>query len=241
MYGKIRFVNSISGFMRYGFRHVSAWTGAGILGMLLLMAGGSAGPMQGQEFTGEAHRLERQLTEKVMPYWYDTAQDSKYGAYLLADGLEGDRRAGTKQLVTQSRMIWGFAHVHRMGYRDPERNYLQAARQGYRFLRDQFHDDEHGGYFWSTDLRGEPENKRKILYGQAFVIYALVEYHRASGDQEPLEAAMALYRLLQQHAHDSEHQGWFEHFEADWEPILEPEPGAPVEVPGYKSANAHLH
>jgi mannobiose 2-epimerase len=73
------------------------------------------------------------------------------------------------------------------------------------------------------------------------VIYALVEYHRASQDPEPLRRAMDLYRLLQRRAHDPEHDGWFEHFTRDWQPLLKPYPGTELEVPGLKSANAHLH
>jgi mannobiose 2-epimerase len=98
-----------------------------------------------------------------------------------------------------------------------------------------------GGYFWKTDLAGNVTNDRKIVYGQAFMIYALAEYVRASGDLEALRAAQELYQTLQKHAHDAKNGGWMEHFQRDWQPILKPEPGAEVEVPGYKSANTHLH
>jgi mannobiose 2-epimerase len=82
---------------------------------------------------------------------------------------------------------------------------------------------------------------RKILYGESFVIYALVEYHRASGDPAPLQQAMELYGILQKRAHDNRHRGWLEHFTRDWQTILDPKSNIEVEVAGYKSANAHLH
>jgi mannobiose 2-epimerase len=201
----------------------------------------SAPRCPGADFAPAARQWKHDLSQKILPYWFDTAQDRQHGGYLLADDGRGRRAATEKQLVTQTRMIWGFAHAHLKGYSVPERDYLGAARQGYDFLLARFLDSSQGGYVWKTDLSGQPLNDRKILYGQAFVIYALVEYHRASGDPAPLRHALDLYRTLQRHAHDPAHGGWFEHFRRDWTPILKPEAGTDVEVAGYKSANAHLH
>ena len=177
-----------------------------------------------------------------MPYWYDTAVDYQYGGYLLSDDAARKVLPATeKQLVTQSRMVWGFAQAHRKALSTADRNYLKAAEQGYRFLLAHFLDPENGGYYWTTDPAGKPLNQRKIVYGEAFVIYAFVEYYRASHDEEALKRAMDLYSTLQCRAHDREHGGWIEHFERDWTPMLKPVPEAIVEVGGMKSANTHLH
>jgi mannobiose 2-epimerase len=190
----------------------------------------------------DAREMRAQLVGKVMPYWYDTAIDRQHGGYLLSDDAEKKAPPATeKQLVTQSRMIWGFSHAHLKGLSDGRRNYLQAAEQGYRFLREHFLDRENGGYFWTTDPAGQPLDTRKLVYGEAFVIYGLVEYHRASGDKEALGQAMALYSLLQQHAHDAKRGGWLEHFQRDWTPILDPGAHVIVEIAGCKSGNTHLH
>lgn len=189
-----------------------------------------------------AREFKRELTEKIMPYWYDTAMDKQNGGYLLSDDAAKKAPAATeKQLVTQSRMVWGFSHAHLKGLSSDKRNYLKAAEQGYRFLQAHFLDAEHGGYYWTTDLAGKPLNQRKIVYGESFVIYSFVEYYRASGDKQALKAAMDLYQVLQQRAHDPRNGGWIEHFERDWTPMLHPGPEAIVEVGGMKSANTHLH
>ena len=186
--------------------------------------------------------MRQQLVEKIMPYWYDTAVDKRYGGYLLADDtVRGIGQATEKQLVTQARMVWGFSHAHLKGLGDGKRDYLGAAKQGYQFLLDHFLDAEHGGYYWTTDLAGKPTNQRKIVYGESFVIYGFVEYYRASGDKAALRHALDLYEVLQKHAHDARNGGWVEHFQADWTPILNPGPEAIVEVGGLKSANTHLH
>jgi cellobiose epimerase len=192
-------------------------------------------------FSEDARAWRAELRDKIMPYWYDTAQDTERGGYLLADNLSGRGQAREKQLVSQTRMIWTFALVHQLGLSDQNRNYLNAATQGYQFLQRHFFDPTHGGYFWKTDLAGNPLHECKFLYGQAFVVYALVEYHRASGDPEPLQRAMDLYHTIQQRLHDSKHDGWIEHTEANWQPLKPGDPRNEVEVIGYKSANAHLH
>jgi mannobiose 2-epimerase len=186
--------------------------------------------------------MRAELASKVLPYWFDTAQDLEHGGYRLADdAVEGRGVAREKQLVTQSRMLWGFAHAHRKGFSTRERSYLAAAEQGHRFLQRHFLDRKRGGYFWKTDPTGEPISDVKNLYAQAFVIYALVELHRAGGRSEPLEQALDLYRTLQRRAHDRRHGGWLEHFTRSWRLITKRTPGAEIEVPGLKSANAHLH
>jgi len=192
-------------------------------------------------FKDRARDFRVQLRTKILPYWHDMGLDSTNGGYVLADDGRGGRTAREKQLVSQARMLWTFSHVHLKGYSDKQHNYLKAAEHGYRFLTGHFLDRQNGGYFWKTDLSGKPTNDRKLLYGQAFVIYALVEYHRASGDREALKRALDLYRVIQKKAYDSAFGGWYEHHTRDWKLITRADSGTEVEVPGLKSANAHLH
>ncbi len=215
-------------------------SGYAILSCVLFLAGsGSAAAKDRAEHAAE---FKRQLVEKIMPYWFDTGIDQKYGGYVLSDDALKQAAAATeKQLVTQTRMIWGFSHAHLKHLEDGKRDYLKAAEQGYRFLLDHFLDRANGGYYWTTDLSGKPLNQRKLVYGESFGIYGLVEYYRASGDKAALRHAMDLYHVLQQRAHDAKYGGWIEHFERDWTPMLKPGAEAIVEVAGFKSANTHLH
>jgi len=188
-----------------------------------------------------ARAFRAQLSEKVLPYWYDTAQDTEHGGYLLADDGQRRGQASDKQLVTQSRMLWGFSHAHAKGLSNMRRSYLNAGRQGYRFLLAHFLDRENGGYFWKTDLAGSPLADSKFLYGQCFVVYAFVEYSRASGDREALSHAMDLYHVIQQNLHDRQYGGWIEHADRYWHPLRPGDQRNEVEVVGLKSANTHLH
>ena len=195
-----------------------------------------------KERTEYAREFKVQLIEKILPYWYTTAIDQQYGGYLLSDDAAKKAPPATeKQLVSQTRMLWGFSDAHLNGFSDSKHDYLKAAEQGYRFLLDHFLDREKGGYFWATDVTGKPVDERKIVYGESFAIYGLVEYYRASGDKAALKHAKDLYQVLQQHAHDPNHGGWIEHFQRDWTPILDPKAQVIVERAGCKSANTHLH
>lgn len=214
----------------------------------LLAAGGigaaaqSPGAAANPDLAAWAAEFRQELTTKVLPYWYDHCVDWERGGYLLADDAARPAPPATeKMVVTQARMVWGFAHAHRQGFRDPQRDYLRAARLGYVFLLEKFRDRDRGGYFWKTDLAGQPVNDRKYLYGQAFVVYALVEYHRASEDPAALRHAMDLYQVIQERCHDRKHDGWGEHYTRDWQLITEQDPRIEVERAGLKSANAHLH
>ena len=179
-----------------------------------------ARPADAADFPAQAAEWKNVLTHKIMPYWLNTAQDTVNGGYLLADdAVQKPGPPREKQLVTQSRMLWGFSHAHRKGLSDATHDYLKAAEQGYRFLTAHFLDSQNGGYYWTTDLEGKVTNNRKIIYGESFVIYGLVEYYRASGDKNALRHALDLYQTLQQHAHDKKHGGWIEHFERDWQPL----------------------
>ena len=174
------------------------------------------------DLSGSACEMRAQLAEKILPYWFDTAQDTNRGGYLLADdAVQGRRQPTEKQIVTQSRMVWGFSRAQLAGFSNTNRNYLPAAAQGYHFLLNHFLDQQNGGFFWSTDLNGKPVNDGKFLYGESFVIYAFVEYYRASSDPEALRRALELYHTVQAHLHDDKNGGWFEHADRKWK-LLSP-------------------
>jgi mannobiose 2-epimerase len=81
---------------------------------------------------------------------------------------------------------------------------------------------------------------RKQVYGQAFAIYALAEYHAATGRREPLDLAVATQGLVEAHARDQRHGGYLEAFGRGWEPIADMRLSA-VDLNEPKSQNTHLH
>src|SRR6185312_15118176 len=81
---------------------------------------------------------------------------------------------------------------------------------------------------------------RKQIYGQAFAIYALAEYHAASGRREPLDQAIAVFQLIEKKGRDAHHGGYLEAFARDWKPIDDMRLSL-VDQNDPKSQNTHLH
>jgi mannose/cellobiose epimerase-like protein (N-acyl-D-glucosamine 2-epimerase family) len=197
----------------------------------------------------------RRLPETMLPYWLAVSRDDEAGGYLLHDDVRRNpiRRVGRvllqgarprpsddKQLVTQARLLWVFSHAHQKGF-DDGTVYVDAATRGYRFLRDHFRDPERDGYRWMTDRYGQPVNDVKLFYGQAFVIYGLVEYARASGTCEPLADALALFRAVEHELHDDRYGGWREQADGDWSALADDDPRIEMPFAGRRSGNAVVH
>jgi mannobiose 2-epimerase len=103
-----------------------------------------------------------------------------------------------------------------------------------------FHDRVHGGFFWSISADSTVLRDRKQVYGQAYAIYALTEYHSANGRREPLDQAIAVHRLIEDHARESRHGGYLEAFDRAWQPIADMRLSE-VDLNEPKSQNTHLH
>ena len=198
------------------------------------------------------------LRDRMLPYWHDTTSNSR-GGYRVYD--PGDRSWRTqigsfikgrndraqhdslRGLVSQSRLLWVFSHAHLLGYSTPERDYLKRAVTGYSYLIETMLDRQYGGFYWKTDVNRGVIESHKLLYGQSMAIYALVEYHRASGLSDPLEQACSVFEIVQERFRDKTHGGWIEHCERDFTPLTctgERLPGMP-DIVGFKSGDAHLH
>jgi cellobiose epimerase len=185
--------------------------------------------------------LQRILFENILPFWYPRVIDSEYGGYRLNHDFQGIWKGSTgKFLVSQSRTLWFFSRITRSKF--GEEKYLEAAKHGYRFLVEKLWDKKFGGFFWETDPSGEKANKtHKLLYGQAFALYALSEYGDASGDESAIALADNLFRILEKHAYDAEFGGYREFFLETWRlspPHMIDYLGLTSSV---KSMNTHLH
>jgi len=184
-------------------------------------------------------RTETDLLENLLPYWMKMAPDPEGSGFVgrvgPAEMIDPDAPRGA--LLT-SRILWTFSAAH---FRWPEGGFREMADRAYADLIGRFWDGAHGGLFWSIAADGRPLNSDKNIYGQAFGIYALTEYHRAFGQRESMERAIELYRLVDGNARDRRHGGFHELFAADWN--RKPAGGEAVTGAGQgvKSQNTHLH
>jgi len=186
-------------------------------------------------------RLEKILTENIEPFWYEKSLDRQNGGYVISFDQQGKlKEPVTKMIVTQARQVWLFSRLARAGY-EPQKH-LEAAKLGYRFLKDKMWDPTNGGFYWEVDITGNQKLKpNKHLYGQSFGLYAISEYALASGDKEALDFAVQFFNLLEEKSHDKVYGGYVEYFRPDWTSPPAGESsymGAPGDL---KLMNTHLH
>jgi mannobiose 2-epimerase len=218
-----------------------------LLGSLALAAyacaaaapGGAPPPAAAQaQLSRLASDAEAELRGDILPFWLKHARDRGHGgfhSFIGEDMSVRDDPAPHGALLT-SRILWTFSAAYRL-YRDPE--YLEMARWAYRDLAGRFMDGQYGGLYWSARADGTPVDAHKQIYGQVFGIYGLSEYYRATGDRAALDQAIAIYQLIEKHAHDPVNGGYYDSLTREWkrgdsggEELLG---GAP------KSQNSHIH
>lgn len=162
--------------------------------------------------------IEMVLQDKIIPFWMERSIDNIYKGYLTSfdeNGNPGDNSG--KYIVTQSRMLWGFSHLSLFAENKWKVKMELVARQGYEFIRDHFWDEEHGGFYWKVNCDGSVADPSKLTYGEGFAIYALSEYALRFQDEEALQYAEKTFDLLQIYAADTEHGGYYENIEKDWQ------------------------
>jgi mannobiose 2-epimerase len=186
------------------------------------------------ELVAARARLERLLTDNLLPVWLPAALHPEGGYATPGTPIEP-----TRDLVAQAQVFWFAARLAAAGHRRTEA--LAFAAHGFRFLNERLWDAQHGGCYWRVARTGEPTHPRKHLYGQAMALYALSEYALASGASPPRDLAWRLFEALERHAHDDDHPGFREFFERDWSPV----PGDQISYlecrADAKQFNTHIH
>ena len=182
-------------------------------------------------------RIEGDLRGNILPFWMDKVVNRDAGCYFgsLTNDLAVDPGAERGALLT-TRILWTYSAAFAR-YRDPA--HLAMADLACGDLQAHFHDPKFGGYWWSVAADGTVLRDRKQVYGQAFAVYALAEYHAATGRREPLDLAVDAFRLIEGHAR-ARHGGYLEAFGRAWEPIADMRLSE-VDLNEPKSQNTHLH
>lgn len=197
--------------------------------------------LEKQEIREITDSCERALLGNILTFWYPEVIDLQTGGYRLNHDQQGVWRGpANKCLVTQARTCWFFSRLSRSKYGNSE--HLDAAHHGYEFIRNNMWDRQHGGFYWEVDSSGHSATKPgKHLYAQAFGLYALLEYARASGDTSAMSLAQQLFNLLEHTAHDAEYGGYRESFRRDWSLTLDGTSSYMDVDTSLKLMNTHLH
>ena len=155
----------------------------------------------------------RHLEDAILPFWMKLKDDRFGGFYgYMGQDLTVDKEA-EKGCILHSRILWFFSEAAMVLNRSDLREYADHA---YRFIREHCMDKVHGGIFWSMTYDGKPLDTTKHTYNQGFAIYALSAYYRLTGNEEALNLAKEIFRLIEKNCTDE--FGYLEAFTADWGP-----------------------
>lgn len=177
------------------------------------------------------------LTQNLLPWWAKKAVDHENGGFF-GEIDSGDRpvRNAPKFIVLNARLLWTFASACRvLG----DETYRALADRAFAYLDAHFRDGEFGGYFTEVDGEGRVTDDHKFIYGNAFALYGLSEYARATGDGEALARAKEQMAVLER-AWDPQYKGYFETASRRWErtPLVRGVNRYPTDA---KTMNSHLH
>jgi mannobiose 2-epimerase len=156
--------------------------------------------------------FEKSLKNDILNYWYPKALDTVDGGYLSNFTYDWQPMPDQpKMLVSQSRHIWTSSEAA-LFYHDS--TYIKYAKHGVDFLINHMWDTTYGGFYNIRSKKGsyteEIYQDEKRAYGNAFAIYGLTAYYKATKDTIALSYAKKTFRWLDEHSFDKNYGGYFD-------------------------------
>jgi len=145
----------------------------------------------------QTYRTE--LFHNVVPFWVRHSVDREYGGFFTCLDRDGSLWSSDKYMWLQGRAVWTFARLHNEVSR--EDGWLDLAQQGLDFIR-RYGRTPEGRVYFSLTRDGRPIHIQRKIYSEVFFLMALTEMARATGQEQYLDEAKALFWQI----HD-----WWQH------------------------------
>ncbi len=172
--------------------------------------------------------IKEHLLRDIIPFWLALKDVDNGGFYgYVGYGRDVDKQA-EKGCILNSRILWFFSNCYLL-YKDglltdadlaaedlKAAQILAAADHAFDFMRSAFLDKINGGVLWSVSFDGKALDTTKHTYNQAFAVYSLASYYRASGNKEALGTACMIYDIIESRCKDD--KGYLEAFNIDFTP-----------------------
>lgn len=185
------------------------------------------------------NQMRYSVKKELLDVYYPRNMDSVYGGFLSDFSFDFKPKGKQdKMIVTQARHVWTNAKAAEF-YKDT--SYIAIAHHGYLFLRDKMWDKTFGGFYNLVNRQGEMISTVKEAYGNAFAIYALAAYYKASKNPEALSLAKKAFAWLDKNSHDPIHKGYYQHLERNGKPVVRNASTPLSSNTGYKDQNSSIH
>src|SRR5690554_6182770 len=151
--------------------------------------------------------FEKELVN-ILDFWAYEAYDQDSGLFFGRIDNEGNTfNEAPLGSVLYTRILWSFSAKYAYTKKPI---YKERALQSYKVIKSYFFDQEYGGLYWSVLPNGEPLERRKQIYAQAFGIYALAELYKIEPNEVILNDAIELFNLIERHSYDTEYNGYID-------------------------------
>jgi len=190
-----------------------------------------------------AGEIDRSIKTELLNKWYPQSVDSTYGGFITTYTYDfKPTGAQDKFIVTQARHTWTTARASQL-YPDSA-YFIKCSKNGFLFLKEKMWDKIYGGFYNLVDRQGNDKSNPKVpkdAYGNAFGIYALSAYYKASADTAALNLAKKTFLWLEEHSHDPVYNGYYQHLKRDGTPVIRDETISSTVDIGYKDQNSSIH
>lgn len=180
--------------------------------------------------------IKDELLGHIIPFW-NSLRDDEFGGWYgqVNKDLNVDKK-GEKGVILHSRILWFYSNAY-IALKDPA--LLDNAKHAYEFLTEKCYDKQYGGVYWAMNYDGTVLDDMKHSYCQAFFIYALSSYYRASGDKNALKTAYDVMELVEKHHADD--VAYKEKLSRDWSKELANDELSENGLMADKTMNTTLH
>ncbi|MBL6447939.1 AGE family epimerase/isomerase [Fulvivirga sp. 29W222] len=175
---------------------------------------------------------------RILNYWVLNTLDEANGGFSgMIDHYNQIIPNASKGIILNSRILWAFSAASN---HLKTQKYTSICHRAFDYIKNHFYDTRHKGVFWEVDHKGNPINKRKQVYAQAFCIYAFSEYYIHSQNEEAKRLAIEIFDCIEKYSKDDEKGGYMEAFGEDWS-TLDDVRLSTKDMNADKTMNTHLH
>lgn len=190
-----------------------------------------------------AAEMEFSVQKELLNKWYPQCIDSLYGGFITTYTYDFKPLGPQdKFIVTQARHTWTSAKAAMLYPK--VKYYMKASANGFHFLRDVMWDKTYGGFYNLVTRQGTDKSNPlapKEAYGNAFAIYALSAYYKASRDTGALNLAKKAFLWLEKYSHDPVYKGYYQHLKRDGSIVKRDAATPSTSDLGYKDQNSSIH
>lgn len=140
------------------------------------------------------------LLDDIVPFWETFGVDRKYGGLLTCLTDDGELVSDEKYTYSVARGLWTFSALYNMV--ENRESWLRIARETYQFLTKHARDNN-GDWVYSMNRNGSIKQGSVSIWSDCFACYGLIEYARATGNEDSLELAKStLLRIVERTSQD---------------------------------------